>query len=190
MTKYEIDKLIGSKILSIRKSKNITRLAVAEYLQVSKVHVHNIETGYYSTGIFNFIKLCEILECELADIFPTKQELDLIKYIKVGNIYNYYDDGKINLSRRYFCKLLEIIPFDKVDSELLQEWNRNLKYYPELYNTTTNYFLKCELDLNYYNEKEIIYFARNLNNGFTSTDDVWSGDLDYNGEITKQLENV
>lgn len=188
MNKYDLDKLIGSKILSIRKSKNITRIAVADYLQVSKVHVHNIETGYYSTGIFNFIKMCEILDCSLEDIFPTKEELDLLKYIKVNQVYSFYDDGKINLSRRYYCKLLEIIPFVKAELEVIQEWEHGLEYYPELYNKTISYFLKCELYLEN-NDKEILYFVRNLENGWTSIDDIWTGDLDYNGEITKQLEN-
>ena len=41
----------------------------------------------------------------------------------LGQTYNYFDDGKIKPSRRMEVVITEIIPFDKIDEDTLNEWN-------------------------------------------------------------------
>ena len=60
--------------------------------------------------------------------------------VEIGNVYDYFDDGKIKPSRRSKVKIEKIIPFSKIDKEILAQWETESKECDWIYNSTTDYF--------------------------------------------------
>lgn len=104
---------------------------------------------------------------------------------KIGETYNCFDDGKITESRKYQVKITEIIPFRKVDDDLLKIWEVNcLKRYWKF--KETDYFIKSES--NEYPKDSTCIFARSIDNSWFGLGDYWnSGLLDVDGSLTKWL---
>lgn len=103
--------------------------------------------------------------------------------IKIGNTYNHFDDGKISEIRRESAKIIDIIPFDKIDKETLRLWKKEVKECYWLYNTKTDYFIKAHLKES---EEDIVY-VRTLNDDWFSLG-FWAGRLDLDESLTKHLE--
>ena len=74
---------------------------------------------------------------------------------EVGKEYNAFDDGKIRPSRLEVVKIVELIPFDKADEELINEWKQNVEECYWLYAPETDYFAKGEWDDETSYQKEI-----------------------------------
>lgn len=60
--------IIGSRIMQRRKEMHIKQSEIAEMLNVSENQISNIENGKSFPRLQNFLKLCEILDCN-ADYF-------------------------------------------------------------------------------------------------------------------------
>ena len=60
--------IIGLRIMQRRKEKHIKQSEIAEMLNVSENQISNIENGKSFPRLQNFLKLCEILDCN-ADYF-------------------------------------------------------------------------------------------------------------------------
>lgn len=105
---------------------------------------------------------------------------------EIGKIYNCFDDGKITKSRLYTVKILEIIPFDKIDEETLNNWKKEVENCHWLYAKETDYFIKATGELK---EDDISIFVRTLNGGWFSIGSFLnSGRLDVDGELTELLK--
>lgn len=114
----------------------------------------------------------------------------------VGQTYHYFDDGKIRESRRYDVTITEVIPFGKINKEILEDWESDIlipwksevKSCYWLYATETDYFIKAILhpQSKEYADKEIV-FVRMVDGGWFSLG--WSGgELDVDGELNKQIQ--
>ena len=53
-----------------RLSKNLTQKELAKQLNISERHYRYIESGKRNPSIKLALRLCEILEIDLADLFP------------------------------------------------------------------------------------------------------------------------
>ena len=99
---------------------------------------------------------------------------------EVGKEYHAFDDGKIRPSRLEVVKITELIPFDKADEELINEWKQNIEECYWLYATETDYFAKGEWD------DETSYFVRTEDGGWFSLG--WFGSrLDIDGRLYENM---
>jgi hypothetical protein len=109
-----------------------------------------------------------------------------MKNLKIGNEYNYYDDGKIKPSRHSVVIIKDIIPFDKwnCSNEIRDLWEEDVKTCDFLYAPTTDYIIEAfyKNDVN-----NILYFTRTINNGWFSLGFLDSGRLDNNNLYTEDL---
>jgi hypothetical protein len=106
--------------------------------------------------------------------------------IKVGEVYNYFDDGKIKYSRMYKVKIQKIIPSFEINKLILAQWMSEVKSCPWLYRSSTDYFIIGDLDLGACIEQ--IVFVRTVDDKWFSLG-FWGGELDYDGSVLKRLED-
>lgn len=100
---------------------------------------------------------------------------------EVGKEYHAFDDGKIKPSRLEIVKIVELIPFDKADAELLEDWKQNVEECYWLYAPETDYFAKAEY------EDETSYFVRTEDGGWFSMG--WFGSrLDIDGSLYEKMK--
>lgn len=119
-------------------------------------------------------------------IFKTNNMNNKKDLPKLNQTYNYFDDGKINPSRRHSVFIKEIIPFDKIDEETLSNWKEETIECDWVYADKTDYFIKADLQLT--KSIEPIIFVRTLENEWFSLG-WWGGMLDVDGKLTKYLED-
>lgn len=105
----------------------------------------------------------------------------------IGQIYNYFDDGKIRESRKMEVEITDIIPFNDIDSETKKEWLIEVDECDWLYNPETDYFIKGILHTTDIGRERVI-FVRDVNNGWFSLG-WWGGSLDVDGEIWNNYLN-
>ena len=99
--------------------------------------------------------------------------------VEKGKTYNYYDDGKINESRKSAVIITDIIPFDKVDKTVKSFWEKELIECSWLYAKETDFFIKGQLLLE--NKEEItVFFVRTIKKEWFSIGH-WSGLLEVPG---------
>ncbi|MFA7307604.1 MAG: hypothetical protein WC026_13130 [Hyphomicrobium sp.] len=106
--------------------------------------------------------------------------------IEIGKTYNYFDDGKINESRKIPVLITEIIPFDKIDFETLNLWIEEVEECGWLYAKETDFFVKGTLKITESKKEEIIFVRTKTNNSWFSMG-WWGGILDVDGSLTKLL---
>lgn len=110
--------------------------------------------------------------------------------IELNKIYDYFDDGKINESRRLPVKITHITPFNEVNKDTLSEWLQEVKECPWLYAKETDYFLFGELKIAEESLGDGIFervvFVRTLNHGWFSLG-YWAGRLDIDGKLKESL---
>ena len=100
-----------------------------------------------------------------------------------GQIFSYFDDGKIRENRREEVTITEVIPFNQVDEKLLKVWQERVDDHPtDLFSETTDFFVKGVLE----NKQELI-FVRSRKGWFSFNNYLWDGLLDYDGSLTKSL---
>ena len=104
----------------------------------------------------------------------------------IGQTYNYFDDGKISYGRRMKVVITEIIPFNKIDSEILELWDEDVIEYDWLYAKETDYFVKADLKVSE-DKTEKITFVRTINNDWFSLG-WWGGRLDIDDSLNKLLD--
>lgn len=95
-------------------------------------------------------------------INPKPYELQSIPI--VGKEYHIFDDGKIKPSRHGITTIVEAIPFDEADDEILKAWCQDVAECYWLYASETDYFIKSEYD----DEDEPSYFVRTTDGGWFS----------------------
>lgn len=119
-------------------------------------------------------------------INPKPYELQPIP--TVGKEYHIFDDGKINPSRHGITTIVEVIPFNEADDEILKAWCQDVAECYWLYASETDYFIKSEYD----DGDEPSYFVRTTDGGWFSLG--WFGarlDIDnslYNEMIKRYSE--
>lgn len=94
------------------------------------------------------------------------------KLPKLGEMYNCYDDGKICESRRYFVKIINIIPFGEAPQEMIDEWNERKSEYDWLYAKETDFFIIGDS----YEQEEVTQqiFARTIDGKWFGLGAYWN----------------
>ncbi len=95
----------------------------------------------------------------------------------VGRTYNTFDDGKINEDRLYKVVINEVILFENIDKKTLQQWKREVRDCPWLYNKVTDLFIKGMLDTD-----ELVTYCRTKDNKWFSLG-MWGSQLDVDGSL-------
>lgn len=109
--------------------------------------------------------------------------------IELDKTYDYFDDGKINESRRLPVKITHITSFNQVDKDTLNEWLQEVKECPWLYAKETDYFLFGELQTKDFFKDSVcerVVFVRTINHGWFSLG-FWGGRLDIDGKLKESL---
>lgn len=66
----KVMKLIGDKLVKIRKDKGLTQQDLSLILDITRVSVSNIEAGRHMITLDNAIKICNYFNVTYMDIFP------------------------------------------------------------------------------------------------------------------------
>lgn len=109
--------------------------------------------------------------------------------IELGKTYDYFDDGKINESRRLPVIITNITPFKDIDKDTLNEWQKEVEQCDFLYAKETDYFIFGELQTkDFFKEPvcERVVFVRTINHGWFSLG-FWAGRLDIDGKLKESL---
>jgi hypothetical protein len=61
---------------------------------------------------------------------------------EIGKTYNCFDDGKISHSRLYTVDVVDVIPFENIDEDTLNEWKEKVEECDWLFAKETDYFIK------------------------------------------------
>ena len=102
---------------------------------------------------------------------------------EIGKTYNCFDDGKIRLSRLYTVDVVDVIPFENIDEDTLNEWKEQVEECDWLFAKETDYFIKTANG-----EDGDATFVRTLNGEWFSIGQFMnSGSLDVDGELTAVL---
>jgi hypothetical protein len=102
---------------------------------------------------------------------------------EIGKTYNCFDDGKISHSRLYTVDVVNVIPFENIDEDTLNEWKEEVNECDWLFAKETDYFIKTANG-----EDGNATFVRTLNGGWFSVGQFMnSGRLDVDGELTAIL---
>ncbi len=70
-TVEELYKLIGRKIVTLRKAKSMSQEKLADASELDRTHIGFIEQGRRRPTIETLYKLSEALDCEVEDFFKT-----------------------------------------------------------------------------------------------------------------------
>jgi hypothetical protein len=113
---------------------------------------------------------------------------------KVGQTYDFYDDGKIHKGRHELVTITKIIPFNEAPQELINLWREEiLDYWKEpsdLYSSTTDYFIIGESSLFKNKDENSDYiFVRTIQDEWFNIGFL-GGLLDVTGELTKRLNDT
>lgn len=106
-----------------------------------------------------------------------------------GKEYHIFDDGKISPSRHYIAKIVEVIPFEEIDTAILDAWKNEKSFCDWLYATETDCFVKAISNF----DDEPLHFVRTVDGGWFSINypDGWMGArLDIDGKLyNRMIEN-
>lgn len=108
-----------------------------------------------------------------------------------GSIYYFFDDGKITKGRRCEVKIVDVIPFDKIDKETFSHWLANVEGMGgySLYDDQTDYFVTATLidddgDVLKDDDEDIMLtFARSKGGWFSFGNYLFDGRLDVDGSL-------
>ena len=113
---------------------------------------------------------------------------------KIGQTYDFYDDGKIHKGRHELVTITEVIPFDQAPRSIIDIWEEDILTYWEepsyLYNSTTDYFIIGKSNL--FKNKQInpdYIFVRTIQNEWFGLGNL-GGLLDVIGRLTERLNDT
>lgn len=78
----QLKKELGKNIQKYRKLNKITQEKLAEYIGVEINSISSIETGKYFPSPDNLVKIANVLNISLSDLFNFKEDLSCDDYIK------------------------------------------------------------------------------------------------------------
>lgn len=115
------------------------------------------------------------------------KEYKLSSIPEVNKSYDLFHDGKIRKSRKYSTLITEVIPFDKIDLEILELWKEEVKTCYWLYAKETDFFIKGTIIVSPSIVEES-YFVRTTDVGWFSIG-FWGGRLEVDGSLNESIIN-
>lgn len=61
--------VVGERIRKLREKKGMTQTELAKILGVSRQAVNNYETGDAKPGDVSKVKMCQVLDCDIIELF-------------------------------------------------------------------------------------------------------------------------
>lgn len=77
----QLSKLLGKRIREIRKSKGIKQFVLAEKLNMEPSNLTRIENGTQFSKEENLLKIAQLLDVEVKDLFDFSSELEKEKIL-------------------------------------------------------------------------------------------------------------
>jgi DNA-binding XRE family transcriptional regulator len=65
-----LERYVGLKVNEFRKHNKMNQNTLANFLNISRASISNIEVGRHNLTLVNLEKLCEIFKCKSSDILP------------------------------------------------------------------------------------------------------------------------
>ncbi len=75
-------KLFGKRIKELRKQRNLTQEELSEKLGVFQKQIGNIETGTTFTTMTNIVKLAQVFDVDIKDLFEFNHQKPRVEIIK------------------------------------------------------------------------------------------------------------
>ncbi|MDH5768053.1 MAG: helix-turn-helix transcriptional regulator [Nitrospirota bacterium] len=72
----DLNKIIGSNLLSILKKKKLTQIAFAKKIKKSPVYVNNVIKGRGKPSLDAIAKICEVLEIQPKELFIKEGDVE------------------------------------------------------------------------------------------------------------------
>ncbi len=103
---------------------------------------------------------------------------------QINETYDCFDDGKINKGRHYKVKVESVIPFDDIDKDTLELWEREVSSCHWLYKKDTDFFV---IGVNVKLNKQEIFVRTTDMGWFGIGGFLCCGRLDIDGSLIKLL---
>ncbi len=85
MNEQQLKKLFGQRVREIRKSQNLTQEELAELIWMDPQHLCKMENGNHFPTLKNIIKLADVLNIDVKDLFSydNSEENIILDKIKI-----------------------------------------------------------------------------------------------------------
>ena len=104
----ELSKQLGRRIKQIREMRGIKQVALAEKLNMEPSNLTRIESGYQFPKEENLVRIAQILEVEVGDLFQNNQQITREEMLlKVSEIINKMDNEDVEFLYN-FLKLYQL----------------------------------------------------------------------------------
>ena len=92
----ELSKQLGRRIKQIREMRGIKQVTLAERLNMEPSNLTRIESGYQFPKEENLVKIAQILEVEVGDLFQNNNQVSREEMLsKVSDIINKMDNEDV-----------------------------------------------------------------------------------------------
>ena len=104
----ELSKNLGRRIKQIREMRGIKQVTLAERLNMEPSNLTRIESGYQFPKEENLVKIAQILEVEVGDLFQNNNQVSREEMLsKVSDIINKMDNEDVEFLYN-FLKLYQL----------------------------------------------------------------------------------
>lgn len=93
-----MNKIIGNKLKSLRKAKNMSQEEVAEFLSVSQSAYARMERGQSASWANHFNRICEVFEIRPEDL--VRKESESFDFENLGNEESSTNEGILSTYRK------------------------------------------------------------------------------------------
>jgi hypothetical protein len=108
----------------------------------------------------------------------------------IGQVYDYFDNGLLMESRRYKVIITDIVPFDKIEKNIREAWEEDLRILPNVFSKTTDYFIKAVIFPDG-SHIEIVFVRANEERVYKWFSlGFWGGILDVDGSLLEKNTEI
>ncbi len=76
MMEVKMSRVMGNKIQFYRKKSNMRQQVLADELGINRTYLSKLENYVHNPSPELMIKMCELFNCELGDLFSVLQEMN------------------------------------------------------------------------------------------------------------------
>lgn len=108
MNEQQIKKLFGQRVREIRKSQNLTQEELAELIWMDPQHLCKMENGNHFPTLKNIIKLADVLNIDVKDLFSYDNIEENIVLDKIKIELNKLNRKELNFLLKTILSLQEL----------------------------------------------------------------------------------